>query len=147
MINLDSFFGLELFLAKFEVLLPYQLIFVQLALLISFFSCYFIFKVLLGSLFSNIQTPLSWFSKILFSHTVCWLIVHGVLLLLVGQDISIGRYLYIYAVILIMVIISDAHVSRVAPANAFKDEIENEGWEYGRITIKAPTKKDSLKGK
>ena len=140
MINLDSFFGLELSLGKFDVLLPYQLIFVQLTLLIFFFSCYFVFKVLLGSLFINIQTPLSWLSKILFSHTVCWLIVHGVLLLLVGQDISMGRYLYIYAVTLIMVIISDAHVSRVAPANAFKDKVESEGWEYGRITIKTPTK-------
>ena len=135
MINLDSFFGLELFLAKLDVLYPYQLFFVQFALLLFFFSCYFVCKVFLGSLFSIIQTPLSWFGKIIFSHTVCWLIVHGVLLLLVGQDISIGRYLHIYAIILVMVIISDTHVSRVGRAGAFIDKIEDEGWEYGLSLI------------
>ena len=116
MINFDYIWGLDQVLVDFGVDELWHLMIVH-ALIVSVFFIInvIILKPLLRILNKRLLVVSTFLSTVIFGWTITWLIVFGILNLLLGIELSLARYLYIYCVVLFICLALQIHIEIVVP--------------------------------
>jgi len=115
--NFDNVFGLDIFLASFDLVEPVSLYAVQFLLLISTI----LITLVVGTIIRPLSKLMEWLLIACLAQTFFWSLIHGLLLLLFGEELSMARYLYVYFGVLIMICVSQIHLNSIMP----KEKSEN----------------------
>jgi len=127
MIDLDTFFGLEKVFSSTDFAQTGGLYALHLLLLIGLLGFGVLLKYTIGKLSSRLDHFFNWFGKLMFTHTLVWGIFYGIVLLVIGDAISLSKYLYIYFTVLITLAVAQTHIESVIPKSAFLLGTSNTG--------------------
>jgi len=127
LIDLNTFFGLEKFLADTQFADTGGLYLLHLALLVIIGGVGIFLNYLVARLSSHLVRFLAWGGRLLLTHSVIWGVVYGLLLWVIGDDISLSKHIYIYFAVLITLGIAQTHIESTVPRWAFFSATSNSG--------------------
>ncbi len=131
MIDFDTFWGIETILAGFNLTELWHLYVVH-ALIVGIIFCLnvVLIRPVLGAIDKRLLSISRWISDVLLGFTFIWVFIHGALILLLGEQLLMARYLYVYLIVALMTAISQTHIQLAVP-----DFIDNSDMERGSISV------------
>lgn len=116
MINLDTFWGFEDVLPLYEVTELWHFYIVHFGIVVPITVANIIF---IGPLLRLIDKRLNifstWLTNTVFGFSIIWGLIHGALILILGDQLPIARYLYVYFGVLVIAVISQTHIRIAVP--------------------------------
>ena len=124
MLDFEQFWGLDLLLRDFGLNELWHLTIVHaLVMGVYFIVNIFVINPLFRVIDKRLLTVSKCFSTAMLGFTIVWLIIFGLLYLLLGNELSLTRHLYVYFVMFFLCLATQIHIQIAVPNFA---DVENE---------------------